>query len=302
MNDHPNQNESDRLSAIQQQIAALTTRMASLETSVRRALRMAKGQIAVLPAGTSMIASEFLTARASLTELSSTLLSMQPLLAQDDLEELLRKFKAYWTDPKQLATGLTSTGDRKEFEKRWRQSCRTSPDQQPPAPKKGSLEWYVWDHTIDGEITTHVVLTWEYDDCYIYNADFTFTVQRNDEPEDYGVIMWESFSEPAGGADEQYQCHPCTPKCLRAQATVVFYVLSATTGLPKGISHKINIDVLICPSGATDNTDFKQNQGDGSGPKSPQKPPVDPNPTNGGNWGVSKIMHNPDGTWDYSPK
>ncbi len=105
--------------------------------------------------------------------------------------------------------------------------------------------------------------------------------------------MAESYSIPETPQGERYVCHPCTPKCLRATASVIFYVISTFTGLPKGVSHKVDIDVLICPSGATDNTNYRQSQGDGSGPlgpgKKPLPPPVPPHETDSGTWGVSRI-------------
>jgi hypothetical protein len=294
-----------------EQIESLNEKVAGLEAALKRSIASGGGiGTAMAPAAmgrTAGLETSFL-ARAPLTAASQLAVGL-PLLrffqmAPGELEELIQRLQDYLRDPKQLVTGRNSSGDRTDFERRWRQSCRRTLDEQPPAVKTAKRDWYIWDHTLDGEITTHVALTWSYDLCHIYNADLALTVQRNDEPNDYGVVMVETYEEPPRAIDEQYLCHPMPPRCLRAQATLIFYSISTTTGLPQGVSHQIRIDVMLCPGDAenfTDNTDYPQSQGDGNGPKSPQKPPVAPNPTDPGTWGVSRIDRQPDGSWNPHP-
>ncbi len=232
-----------------------------------------------------------------------------PDLSSQDIGDMLDRLKGYLKDPSTLVTGPRSTGSRQDAINRWKQSCQEEGETvEENFPKNtGELEWYVWDHIIDGEITTYVKLTWSYDQCNIYDADATLTVQRNDEPEDYGVIMLESYSIPETDPVEQRRCQPCTPKCLKVVLSVIIY--ASRIGVP-GISKQINIEVLLCPSdnstpNFTDNTDYEQSQGDAGGPRGPNSTPLKPpvkqyqGPENGG-WGVSRRTG--DGGDDYTPK
>lgn len=232
------------------------------------------------------------------------------LAAQDtsgEVQDLVDKLKSYLGDPSQLVSGPRSSGSRETAVAGWKRSCRTHKSEDPATDfplTEGKLEWYVWDHIIDGEITVHVTLTWSYDGCFIYDADYSLIVQRNDEPEDYGVVMLENYSIPQTTPVEQCICHPCTPKCLRAQASIVFY--ASRIGVP-GVSKQIPIDVLLCPSGPEDKTNYAQSQGNGNGVRAPGSeplaPPVKPHSTNSGTWGVSRVdRDSPDSTKKYFPR
>jgi hypothetical protein len=200
----------------------------------------------------------------------------------NELEEVLRRLRDLLGDPSQLVTGVRSSGSRNDAIRRWKESCRKSLDEDPEKEfplKKGSLEWYVWDHDIDAEMTLHLILTWSSDACYVYDVDFNTKILRNDEPKNFGWVMTESYTLPEAVETERYVCHPCTKKCVRAQATVYIY-----------------------PTSATDNTDYAHNQGDEAGYREKLQPPVapfddDPDAT----WGVSR--REPDGgSWKPFPR
>jgi hypothetical protein len=239
---------------------------------------------------------------ASLGEVAFLGGTLLPQLAPDDLTEAVRRLRELLGDPTQLVTGVRSSGSRADALRRWKESCRTKLDQDPEKEfplTKGSWEFYVWEHTIKAEITLHVILTWRHDDCYVYDVDFTAQVLRNDNPTDFGWVMTETYTLPETVEQERYVCHPCTPKCVRAQASVYFYPTSAT-GLPQSILRKVDIGVLVCPSGPTDETDYAHNQGDGDGYKEKLKPPVAPFPSDPGTWGVARRV--PDGSsWKPFP-
>lgn len=233
----------------------------------------------------------------SLVELSGTLAQLQTILPSTELQGLIERFKEYLKDPTQLATGVRSTGDRTVTAEKWKQSCRTEigqdPDKMIPV-KEHKVQWYVWDHIIAGEITTIVTLTWKSDKYNIYEADFALNVIRNDEPEDYSVLMQENYTIPAFTTKERLVCSPVTPKCLEGLASLTFYTTSATTGIPKGISKKIDIKYLMCPDDqpkliSKDLTAYRISQGDSNSIDAPQKPPVKPHDLDPNTWGVSRV-------------
>ncbi len=219
----------------------------------------------------------------------SQLPQLLPFFQDDDLKELLERVKRLIQNPKELVTGPQSTGNRGDTTKRWREHCesegRTLETHCPLKRARMTFDVWAWSQwTCD--ISALLTITWSYDCCNVYDADATLTIQRNDCSQ-AGAFLIEHFSIPETDPVDPRPCRPCTPKCLRARLSIIFYD-AAMANLP-GIHKKIDLDLLLCPSSDgtpkvdESATDYTQLRGDGDGatPGKEQQPGTE-------TWGIKK--------------
>jgi hypothetical protein len=189
------------------------------------------------------------------------------------IEDILRNLQQYIDDPSQLLTGPTSTGKRDETVKSWNEHCEGTNGKtlKKDCPLQ-SAEWkcHYWDRVGPGvNLQGTLTVTWQYDCCNVYKVKMTNNVSLNDDAKNMGVFAKQDLEIPETDPVEIKPCSPCTPKCIIGTFTIVIY--SVPIGGVPGTRRQMVVKVKLCPSSGdaassfTDQTDYRENEGDKKG-------------------------------------